>query len=114
MLPQDCTKFPTEIYVVPEIRGGSRVIAGHPARTFSSGIQVVRTVAKRPNILGEPDTRLQFGLQEIAFVQEQHKLDICQKLVAAYGFPEKNAIFLLQRRGVSDHQSSSNGNQPID
>jgi len=73
MLSQDCTEFPTEI--------------------FSSSIQVVRAVAKRPNILGEPDTRLQFGFQEVAFVQKQHKFDVCQKLIAAYGLPEKDAVF---------------------
>ena len=40
----------------------------YPGRTFSSSIQIVRAVAKRPNVLGEPDARLQFGFQDIAFV----------------------------------------------
>jgi len=65
----------------------SRVIPGRSAHTFGDGIQVVWAITKRFNVLGESDARLQLGIQQIAFVQEEHKFDICQKLVAAYRFP---------------------------
>ena len=70
------------------------MITGRSARTLRYGIQVVRAVTKRPDVLREPDARLQLGIQQIAFVQEQHKLDVRQKLIAGYGFPEENAVLL--------------------
>ena len=56
MFPQDCAKLPTEIYLDPK-SVGSPVALGRPARTFSSSIQVIRAVAKRSYIFGQPSTR---------------------------------------------------------
>ena len=74
------------------------------ALTFGNRFQVVRATTKRPNIFGQPDARLQLGIQQIAFVQEQYKLDVRQELIAAYRFPEKNTVFLSQE--VNDHKVS--------
>lgn len=53
----------------------------HPKRTLLRVLQVVRPVPEAAQVLGQPDARAQFLLQDVALVHEQHELDSCQELV---------------------------------
>ena len=57
------------------------------ARTFLCDLGIVGPLTEAPHILGEADARLELQPQDVAFVQEEHQVDLCEQLIRANLFP---------------------------
>ena len=62
--------------------------AGAPVLTFLGILQIVRSIAEAAEVLGQPDAGTQFLVEDVAFVHEQHELDVREEFVGAYSLPK--------------------------
>jgi hypothetical protein len=57
-------------------------------RTLGSCIHIIWPVVITLDISRETNARLELALEDIAFVEEQHKVDLGQQLVLAKSLPQ--------------------------
>jgi hypothetical protein len=64
------------------------------SHTLCDGLGLVRPRLVRRYILGKHDSRLEFRVQDIEFIEEYNEFDRRKQFVTAYGLPQAETICL--------------------
>ena len=66
--------------------------------TFLGNLGIVGPLSETAHVFLETNARLELRFQDVALVEEKHKVDLGKELVGADLLPQENAILLYNRR----------------